>query len=187
MWRLYVIPIITSGGADPSREPKYVSALGLSWAMMDYGSIPTALVAADVTPTQHAALTANADVDSLPENLDTTLGAASTTVRSRLESYRIPTQWVSGSTTYRALVRFVAGLFQFAQRHQGLHAEDVIGAGLLDSRWRDLSTAQQQRIQTTAASFDYTLTVTNNTPMRDVLSQLANQWSGAFTLGGLTF
>jgi hypothetical protein len=155
---------------------------------MDYGSLPTGLVAADVTQVEHDALAANADVDPFAADLDTALGAASTTVRARLEANRIPTQWVTGATTYRELARFVAGLFQFGQRHTALHAEDLIGSGLLDSRWRDLTAAQQARIQATATSFGYILTAGTNTPMRDVLTQMANQWGALpFYLGGLTF
>jgi hypothetical protein len=210
VWRLYAIPIVGSGSSrlDP-RRPKYVSDkevyqrwvlsipddpnsplinIGAEWNMMDYGSLPTGLVAADLTPEQHTTLVANADVDPFAADLDTAIGAASTTVRSRLEANRIPTQWVSGATTYRALARFVAGLFQFAQRHAGLHNEDIIGSGALDGRFRDLSAAQQARIQATATSFGYTLTAGTNTPMRDVLTQMANQWGALpFYLGGLTF
>jgi hypothetical protein len=189
MWRLYAIPIIGTGSSrlDP-RRPNYVEALGIAWSMMDYGSLPTGLVAADVTQAEHDALAANADVDPFAADLDTALGAASTTVRSRLEANRIPTQWVTGATTYRELARFVAGLFQFAQRHTGLHAEDIIGSGALDSRWRDLAAAQQARIQATATSFGYTLTAGQNTPMRDVLTQMSNQWGAQpFYLGGMTF
>jgi hypothetical protein len=168
VWRLYAIPIIGTGLSrlDP-RRPKYVVEGGYPWALMDYGSLPTGLVAADVTQAQHDALT---------------------TVRARLEANRIPTQWVTGATTYRELARFVAGLFQFAQRHTALHAEDIIGSGALDGRFRDLDAAQQARIQATATSFGYTLTAGANTPMRDVLTQMANQWGAQpFYLGGLTF
>jgi hypothetical protein len=188
-WRLYAIPIVGSGSSrlDP-RRPAYVVEAGLLWALMDYGSLPTGLVAADVTQAQHDALAAHADVDAFAADLDTALGAASTTVRARLEANRIPTQWVTGATTYRELARFVAGLFQFAQRHTALHAEDIIGSGALDGRFRDLSAAQQARIQATATSFGYTLTTSANTPMRDVLTQMSNQWGAQpFYLGGMTF
>jgi uncharacterized protein YejL (UPF0352 family) len=189
VYRLYAIPMIGTGSSrlDP-RRPKYVVEAGIAWSLMDYGTLPTGLVAADVTQAQHDALAANADVDAFAANLDTAIGAASTTVRSRLEANRIPTQWVSGATTYRELARFVAGLFQFAQRHAGLHNEDIIGSGALDGRFRDLDAAQQGRIQATATSFGYTLTTSANTPMRDVLTQMATQWGAQpFYLGGLTF
>jgi hypothetical protein len=186
VWRLYVIPLET-GVAHPL--PLYIKDIMTGYAMMAYGRIPNALVSADTDDTQHATLIANTDVVAVPDDLDQQIGAALATVRTRLEAMSIPADWVTGTDTFRTVTRSVAGVFQFAQRYSGLYASPLPIVGALDLRWSQLSTTDRQRFLDCAIDLGYDLTfVTNNTPLRQIMKALADQWGAKpFYLGGLIF
>lgn len=192
MWRLYVIPIVGSGSSrlDP-RHPQYVNEAGLDWSAMDYGAIPWCLCAADTDTAQDAALTANADVRGLPDNLDQAVGGATTAVRNALEVARLPAGWVTSATTYRAVVRAVAGLLQFAQRYTAVSGgqELVASQAALDLRVNQLSAQRRADLGDAADSLGYdTSAITGTTTVRQALKVLADQWGDRpFVLGGLTF
>lgn len=161
-------------GRYPERE-----RIHCNWAMMDYGLINACLVVATVTQEQHEQLTAEADVAAAPENIDQNVSElAIPKVQAVLEALRIPAEWVDTTYTYRTLLRMVAGLFQFAQRHHGMHGEQLIdNVGQLDLRWNQIPAARRVRIRATADSFGYGYsTVTNTTKVRKILMILANQW-----------
>ena len=78
--RIYLTPIVARSDKPNSRAPKYFWDLaGVTWGAMDYGLEPVMLVVADVTDAQHAALVTNADLVSVPANLDATIGGAGLT------------------------------------------------------------------------------------------------------------
>jgi hypothetical protein len=179
--RFYLLPLEQIGNG---RGPKYLtwrnhSGLDARWAVMSYGLIGTALVMADVTSQQHNTLIANSDVTAIPQNIDAniTTGALSA-VRSALEGLRIPGNWATTANTYRELLRMVGGLFQFAQRHHGLHNQIIIPENInLDMTWGDIPLTWRQNLQTTADSFGYDYSqVTGSTPVRAILKSLADQW-----------
>lgn len=191
MWRLYVIPIIGSGSgvADP-RHPKYVNEAGLTWSMYDYGQIPWSLCAADVTPAQHGALVANADVTAFPADLATTVGAGLATVQAALEAARLPAGWVTAGTSYSVVARTVAGLMQFAQRYTGLTGQELVPSTInLNTQFGSLTAQRQADLTATANSLSYnTAGLQPTTTLRAILKNLADQWgSRGFVLGGLTF
>jgi hypothetical protein len=190
-YRLYLIPLTGVGTRADPRRPKYVEEASLSYGAMDYGKIGEAFVAADVTNAQHTALAANADVAALPTNLNTTVGTSNlAAVQNQLEAHSLPGTWITSTTTYRAIARKVAGLFQMAQRHHALHDETLIpSAASLGLTWGEIAADRRTRVQATAADLGYTLTgITDGTSVRQVLGTLADQWGvRAFTLGGLTF
>ena len=190
--RFYLLPIEVISGA---RGPKYLkwrfasAGMDVPWSMMDYGLQDTALVCADVTAGQHTTLSGNADVVSVPTNIDgnVTAGALSA-VRASLESLWIPGNWVTTSHTYRQVLRVVAGLFQFAQRHHALHGEMLMqGAVNFNLTLGDLSAARRDRINATATSFGYdTSGFTLASTLRDVLKFLGDAWgSSQFVFGNL--
>lgn len=190
--RFYILPIETISG---SRGPKYLkwklnpTGLAVQWSMFDYGLQDTALVAADLTITQHNTLSANSDVVSVPLNIDDNIAAgALSTVRAQLEALWIPGNWVQTTHTYRQVLRVVAGLFQFAQRHHGLHNEPLMqGTVNWNLTLGDLSQARRDRIQATANSFNYnTNHFTLSSTLRDVLKFLGEAWGEtAFFFGNV--
>ncbi len=180
--RFYLIPIDV---VNNRRGPKYLkwrenpTGLDVPWSMMDYGLVNTALVAADVTSPQHNQLAQEVDVTAIPANIDDTVSTqALATVRSELEALNIPGNWVTTSHTYREILRVVAGLFQFAQRHHGLHNKIVLpNENNMDQNWGDLPAAVRSELAATADSFGYdTSGVTASTPIRAILKNLADQW-----------
>lgn len=184
-----LVPCIRNGEAIPnSRCPKYFAGSGVEWSLMDYGLIPICLIAADVTTAQHNSVSAQPDVVSIPQNLDSQIGANLATVRSRIEQLRIPGNWAQATDTYRTLLRMIGGLFQFAQRHHGLHNQIIVPDNInLNQTWGDLPLAWRQNLAATAASFDYdTSGVTASTPIRTILKALADAWGSTPLLIGNT-
>lgn len=184
MIRFYILPIEVAGNA---RGPKYLSWRGdpdppgiqCRWAMKDYGLVPAALVACDLTLAQHQQLAAEIDVAAAPENLDQPVSAiALPQVVAVLEALRVPAGWVTTSHTYRELLRMVGGLFLFAQRHHGMHNEPLIdNTAQLDLRWNQIPQARRGRILETADSMGYDYSAVENTWLiRRILKHLGDQW-----------
>lgn len=191
--RFYLLPIETTGN---TRGPKYFKwrfcqdcTLDVPRSTKDYGLRPTALVAADVTPEQHTFLAGQPDVTSVPANIDNNISAAALlTVRSALEGLKVPGNWVTTGHTYREVLRAVAGLFQFAQRHHALHGEMLVESNVnLDLVWSEVPASKRQRVQETADSLGYdTSPVTGAWTLRETLQYLANLWGEAsFQFGNL--
>lgn len=191
MLRFYLLPIevVITGEGTSARGPKYFhwfhdpdppALVSSPKAMMDYGLIDAALVVAkDITPEDHAALVANPDVVSPPEDIDQNISAgALPTVQAALEALRIPADWVDTSYTYRQMLRMIAGLFQFAQRYHVMHNEQLIdNQSQLDLRWNQIPLARRQRIIATADELGYDYSEVQNTwRVRRILMHLGNQW-----------
>lgn len=193
--RFYILPIEVVGGNR--RGPKYLKwrfdpdppGIDCQWSMKDYGLIDAALVAADVTQTQHEQLAAEVDVAAPPADIDQNVSdIALPTVVSVLESLRIPAGWITTSHTYRELLRMVGGLFMFAQRHHGIHNEALIdNQAQLDLRWNQIPQARQQRIMTTADAMGYDYSaIQPNWLIRQILKHLGDQWADTPILFGFT-
>lgn len=200
--RFYLVPMIGNGQDVPLSElspttgnfrPKYTDpgVLGpvgeFSWSGMPYPFENVYLLGADVTPEQHAALSAQADVLAVPNALDSNVSAlAVTTIQSKLEAINVPAEWVTTSLTYRQVLRRVGKIIQFAQRHRGLHALRLLDGMTLDTRWNQLTEAQRTRLRSVADSFgiDYS-GVTNTMTLREILRFLADQLP-SFVLKGET-
>lgn len=194
MIRFYILPIELNGTA---RGPKYLNwrydpdppaLVTCSWGLMDYGLINAALVAANVTQEQHEALAAEIDVAAAPLNIDQLIGApAIPQIQAIMEQLRIPAEWMDITYTYRQILRMIAGLFQFAQRHHGLHREPLIDStAQLDLRWNQVPGDRQARILATADSLGYDYSAIENTWLiRRILKHLADQWgTRPFYIGG---
>lgn len=197
MQRFYFIPVEANGAA---RGPKYLPwkydpdppalVTPARWAMMDYGLINAALLVADVTTAQHTLLSAQANVAAAPEDIDSTITtAALTAVKAVLDALSIPTQWVQVGMTYRYVMRMVAGLFQFAQRHAGLHGERLIDtAAQLELRWDQVPLDRRQRVMATADALGYDYSGFLNTWLvKRILYELALQWGATpILIGGVS-
>lgn len=187
--RVYLTPVVARSDKPNSRAPKYFWDLtGVWWGAMDYGLEPVFLVVADVTDAQHAALVANADLASVPANLDASIGAAGlTAARNALEGFGIPGQWLMAGTTWREAVRHCARLFQFAQRLHGLYGVRVYQSGItLGTTVGSLTAGQRNALLDVAQSFGWdTSGVTGAMTLRQALKVMANQWSGPILIGGV--
>lgn len=190
MIRFYILPIVTVVQTEPPRTyraPKYVHELNINWGMMDYGLINAALVGAEVTQTQHEQLAAEPDVAAAPENIDQNISdIAIPQVQAVMEQLRIPAGWVDNTYTYRQILRMIAGLFQFAQRYNGMHGEQLIDSqAQLDLRWNQIPQDRQQKIQATADNLGYDHSAVQPTWLiRQILKYLGDQWgSQVFHMG----
>ncbi len=185
MIRFYVLPIQVIDGN--SRGPKYFlwrlspDGIGIDapWSMKDYGLIPAALVAADVTQAQHEQLIAEADVAASPVDIDQNISdIALPKVAAVMEALRIPAGWIDDTYTYRQILRMIGGLFMFAQRYHGMHNEQLIdNVGQLDLTWSQIPTAREQKIIATAddRGYDYSA-VQPSWKVRRILKHLGDQW-----------
>lgn len=148
-------------------------------AFMAFGNEGHMLVAADVTPEAHTAITALPRVTVLPEDLDTQLTAgAVTAVESALEARNIPAEWVSTSLTYREVLRCVIGIFQFAQRYNAQTGLRLFRAGVtLSTRMNQIPVARRNELSDVATSFNLDVSaVTGTTTIRQLLRLLGEQW-----------
>ena len=144
---------------------------------------------AEVTQEQHDALVANSDVTAVPENIDQNItSGAIPAVKTALETLRIPADWVTTAFTYRQILRMVAGLFQFAQRHYGMHKEVLIDSqAQLDLRWNQIPLARRNRILATADSLGYDYSAIQPTWLiRRILKLLADAWGSQVFHFGIT-
>jgi hypothetical protein len=121
----FVIPF-DAPDAKGRLRPKYVPAMGVSYSSV--GIDVNAVVWADTTPAQGAALALNADVIVIPP-IDNSTAVATT--QAALEAMNIPAQWVTGAMTYRDVLRAVVGMAMLIQGTQGLSVPLTL-AGNLD-------------------------------------------------------
>jgi hypothetical protein len=189
-WHLYLVPLVAD--SDSSRAPKYVTALGVKWSMIDYGFQPVGLVAADVDGATDTSLQGNGDVTKIPDNLDNLLGAgAVSAVQTALENKNIPAGWVTQSLSYRTVLRTIWGFFAFLQRYAVVsgNTNPIIAASVnLDTQFGSLPQTAQDNLAATAKSLGLNTTgVTGTTTLRVILKGIADQWGQrAFTIGGVT-
>lgn len=126
----YLVPIAGSGARQDPMVPKYVPALGVGWAMIQFGA--TAIVWADATAAMDASVGANADAIVVPPP-DNTIGAgALTAVQNEVETLNLPAQWVTVGMTYRSVLRVLAGMAQLIQRTSGILGFTPVIAGNLN-------------------------------------------------------
>ncbi len=183
--RFYLVPKVGTGipgDNDPYRPKYFLDALGRGViagqvSSMDYGLEPVFLVAADVTPADHATLIANTDVVALPANLDAAVGVNLATVTAKVDALGFPSDWVSAVTTYRQIVRVLTQCIQFAQRLHGQENVRMLPVGItLNSRVSDLSPAQRQRLANVIGTFGGTASeITGAMTLRAALKTLADQ------------
>lgn len=173
--RYYIVPVIPDP-IDGSRSPKYFSSM--SYVAADYGLEPVMIVTADTTDTQHASITANVDVLALPDNLDNPFsGLAANRAKTALEGVNIPAQWIPGGMTYRQVLRAVRGMFDFAQRYNGLTGNNIFASGItLSTKFSQLGQAVQNRVLQVAQNIGLdTSFIASTTTIGDILANFAQQ------------
>ena len=176
--RVYLMPtILTDAGPHKNiKRAKYRHLLSNS-SCIHYGPEPYCIVLSDVDPTQHANVVANADVRSLPADLDSTIAnGARTTIINTLEAANIPAQWVTTGTTYRAFLRRLSGIFMLLQ---GVHGRKfrLLQAGL-DDALSTLPAGARQALQDFAIQQQLdTAGITGATTLRAALASLCAQYA----------
>lgn len=175
MVRVYLAPVVVN---TRFRVPQFIDGTVPSYATQAYGDEPVMLVAADVTPAQHAAIIAHPEVAAFPADLTRTIGANLATVQAALEGFNMPAGFVTSGMTFKALVRWIARLCFFSQACAGDHrAGRLFPVGItLNSTVGDLSQPVRQAIQNAAAHFGISFAgVTLATTIRAALKILADQ------------
>jgi hypothetical protein len=195
--RFYIVPKIGDGLTPmTSFRPKYIADLsGVQWGAMDYGRDDTFLVGANVTPAQHLTIDSNIDVISIPQNIDNEIGlTALDTVKARLESLRIPADWVTTNHTYRDVLRITGKGFSIMQRFGAMHGHSFfVGAITLDTRMNQMTATQRQELEDAIHSLANSQGVTvdlsevgSTTTVRRVLKITVDQLP-SFSLMGQVF
>jgi hypothetical protein len=179
--RIYLMPMIGAGGkADPPR-PKYLSTFDtFTYAMIPYGAEPVCLVyITDIDGSTHTLLSANADVISVPNNIDSQIGAgALTAVKNALESLNIPAGFVQASDTYRETVRVIGAIFQFVQRMNGITPGKLLTGGVtLNTQFNQLPQAMRTLMIDAAASMNFdSSSISGASTLRTIFKAMADQW-----------
>lgn len=187
MIRFYLTPKATN--AKGEIRPKYIQAMSLIGDWMDYGVEDAYLIAVEVDDDQHATLTLNSDVISIPADIDSAIGlTALTTVQNKMEGLHIPAGWVTTNNTYRDIIRVTGRLFQFMGRFQAVNLATLFESGItLDTRINQLTQTQRNRLTNIADQFGLDRSsITGTTTIRQALKIVADQMQ-PFTLGGQTF
>lgn len=197
MQKFYLVPVEVIDGI---RAPRYFwwrlnpSGIQGRWSAMDYGFLPTMLVLAhNISQADHDGLILNADVYSFPDNLDQPVTDPG--IDTFLETLNIPTDWLTPSTTYRELLRQLAGMFVFNQRYHGIAAaatgeqHSIFDNGrTLDDNWNSLSAAEKQWFNDTVHSFGFPQNVVGNPKLRTLTKQAGDLWGAQpFYMGGVAF
>jgi hypothetical protein len=186
--RYYIAPLIGTGASrDDARRPAYIADLGVQWGGLDFGLEPFMLVVADVTPAQHATISGNSDVISLPQNIDNQIAASLTAVQTALESINVPADWVTSGMTYRQIMRLVSAMFLFTQRLHGVASLRIFTGGVtLSTRFNQLPAGVRQNLLDAANSMSFdTSSLSGTSTIRQILKTMADQWgSQPINVGG---
>lgn len=190
-FRLYLVPAIGAGTMLDPRRAKYFQELGAAYTSMDFGFQPVFIACADLSTANDAAVTANADVFAFPFDLAPQISGDQNTLGTALEAKNIPAHWLTGAFTWLEAVRTVLGMFQFAQRLNGVIGNIVLideTNRTLNTQWNAIPADIRSGILTAASSLRYdTSFIANNTQVRAILKNFADQWSSRpFIFGGIT-
>lgn len=188
-FRIFIMPLVN---IDNTIGPKYESDLPARWAAMTYGSVPYAILAVEGEVADFVVLDAYPDVVSVNPNFDANLPQAELSgIQAVLEAMRIPADWMNPSMSWREALRTIAGMFQYAQRYNGLYGKELIPeTGLaLNDRWGDIDPVVQAEYLNTASSFGWNVpTPGDNTSIRQILKAISDFWgSQPFKLGWINF
>ncbi len=130
------------------------------------------------------------DVIAFKKDINATLNAgAVTATKNKLEAKKIPAGWVSTSTTWKDIIRFVALVAQMHQRFKGLFGEKLLPAGItLNTTYSQLPTAGKNKLISLADSFGFSKeSLTGASTIREILKELVLQWNQKIVLGGINF
>ena len=180
----YNVPKYFPHRVNPNASPELV---GVWFGWETWLNEDTAIIVADVDATQHTFISGRADVVSVPD-LDTTVANVSqrNRVRSYLEGFSVPGNWIIVGMTYRGILRIVLGMFQLHNRAVAILGRGV-GSGNLDLTVSEIPADLRLALAQAATDLglDYSA-VTPTTTLRAVLKGAGDQFaSRSFGIGGL--
>jgi hypothetical protein len=192
--KIYLVPVEQNG---PNRGPEYFvwrndanpPSVNCRWSFMDYGFVNYALlIAHDITPADAATVSAKPDVYTFPDNLDQPINDKAV-IDAYFEAINLPTDWTTPATTYRELLRKVAGMMQFNQRYGGISGQSIFGGGVtLETNYNQLSAQQRAWFEQTLVDFGWFQGVQGNPKMRTLAKQAGDLWGvKTFIMGGFKF
>lgn len=202
--RFYIVPLeIVVHSPDPysaTRTHKYFGSINddndllrvpivpnVNYQSTHMGLENVSLVRADVTPAQHAILISYPDVIAFPENLNNNATQnAIDDVSPKLEAYKIPSDWIDTSLTYRQILRRIHRIFKVARfMHEHGFNINLFGAGrLLSTTYSELSLSIRNRLTQVAALVGAdTSGLTGSSTVRQILKVLMDAQEGNPGLG----
>jgi hypothetical protein len=195
--RFYVVPKVGDGiSIATAFRPKYtaLNELGAGWNVgpfqaMDYGLENVYLLAVDLDASQHATLSAQADVLSVPSPITTTVTAgALNTVKTKLEAGNVPADWVTVGMTYQQVLSRVIRIVQFMQRFDRLFGRLFAGGMTLDTSINQIPAGARNNLRDAALSLGaITSGITGTTLVREGLVLVADQlFTEGIVFGGVT-
>lgn len=170
-------------------RPKYVTELGVDWAVCRFGVTAgdPSIAWANATPEQETSVAAHADAVVVPP-LDNAIGAgALTAVKAQVEAMSLPAQWVQVGMTYRTVVRVLVGMAQLLQFMRGLGQPTTI-VGHLDDTIGSFPLAVRQALAQAADGLGINRdNITGATLLREALRDVGQQFAAGktITLGDL--
>lgn len=186
--QLYIIPQAHSADGKYN-APKYVAKriltplVGLenvswSWEFVPSGDV--GVIAVDGTAAEHALLAAQTDVLQIPA-LDNTIPNNTTRnrVRTVLEGFNLPGNWVNTGMTYRSVLRVTIGSILFLSRLTSrLQRKFFDGSLSLTTTVSQLPLATRNELQSAAGDMglDYSA-VTGTTTVRELLRLMGAQFA----------
>jgi len=192
----YIVPVVLDDAhgevhvpkyLSPSTTPNWVTTTGDSTAVIHYGRENIALVAANLTPAEHASVAAQPDVLSFPAgNLDAPVSDINlAALQAALEGVKIPAGWINGTHTYREVIRFTRQLFLIFQRYLGQHGESLFDSGVtLTTRWNQLPVGVREKLRTVADQLQLdTSAITQTMTIRQILRLLGPQLPSVTVMG----
>jgi len=169
---LYFMPMATGSGVHAAQ----LAPFGV--AQLRYGGQPFCLAASACDAATDASVTANADVRRAADDLDS-VPVAIEDLRTYLEGYHVPADWLDGQQTWHSLLRGVLGIFLFVQRYQGEGGGPPIFANgvTLETTLSALPSSVQQALRVAADNqgFDGSV-VQGPASLRSVLRAMGQQW-----------
>jgi len=193
MQKLYLIPMETGPNWH---EIKYLKTrwgtgtIETPIAVMDYGFADLALVyCRDISPADHATLSAYPDVYTFPDLANLDLPVNDPDIDVFFEGVNIPTDWLTPSTSWRELLRQLAGMFQFNQRYRGISkGHSVWESADLDTRLNQMTQEEQAWFLAAVDSFGFNSSQINtNTRLRQLVKHAGTFWEGKpFHMGEFT-
>ena len=188
----YLVPAVQSPFGV--RYAKYFCYIGVpqpcisvSHGQADYGSLNIFLVAVDgISQADHDALVGHSDVYAFPDNIDTAI--TDPNIDAFFESWNIPTDWLTPSSTYRDLMRSTMGMFQFNQRFTADCGHSLFDETVtLDTKWNSLSTADKNCFNSVSASYGLP-SIQGNPSLRTVVKRADDALQGqTYYLAGIGF
>lgn len=187
--QFYIVPLVT---VDDHRGPKYIHwqyghGLLFRWNLLDFGSQPTALLLAhNINPAQHYALSDMIDVYAFPATIDQRVTDRAA-ITPFFEGLHLPTDWLRPATTYRELIRKTAGACLLNQAYTFISG----GASLFDTVTLDDPSGKlsaKQRAWLSYALSQLQLDAPRgNQKIRQVIRRAAEHWEKQpILMGGVT-